>query len=291
MQISRSRTLTTVLGALALATASLVATSGAAHAAPRSDWAPAGSAAITPGVQAYTEGGQCTTNFVFTDDAGSTYIGYAAHCAGLGEATDTNGCLAGSQPLGTKVDFRTGGSLLGSGTRVGGGELVYSSWVTMAERGESDADACSFNDFALVEVDGADLGKVNPSVPFWGGPTGIDTDGTTVGERVHSYGNSSLRFGLSPLSPKVGFSLGSSNNGWNHSVYTLTPGIPGDSGSAFLDGQGRALGTLSTVAIAPLPASNGLGGLHRELDYAKQHSGIAGLRLVNGTEPFRGSLQ
>ncbi len=64
------------------------------------------------------------------------------------------------------------------------------------------------------------------------------------------------------------------------------PGIPGDSGSGFLDADGRAVGTLSTVAIAPLAGSNGLGDLQRELRYAQRHSGIPGLRLVRGTEPF-----
>ena len=63
------------------------------------------------------------------------------------------------------------------------------------------------------------------------------------------------------LSPKTGASLGRTDGGWGYDVYTVTPGIPGDSGSGFLDAQGRALGTLSTVAIAPLPASNGLGDL------------------------------
>ncbi|MDP3891085.1 MAG: hypothetical protein Q8Q44_07635, partial [Nocardioides sp.] len=138
----------------------------------------------------------------------------------------------------------------------------------------------------LVKVDNADLGKVNPSIPFWGGPVGLNTAGTAAGDKVYSYGNSSLRFGLTELSPKSGFSLGTSGDGWNHSVYTLTPGVPGDSGSAFLDAEGNALGTLSTLALAPLPASNGVGDLAHELGYAQQHSGIAGLQLVLGTEPF-----
>ena len=60
----------------------------------------------------YTDGAQCTANFVFTDGAGNIYVGYAAHCAGTGAATDTNGCDAGSLPLGTKVDFVEGGSLV-----------------------------------------------------------------------------------------------------------------------------------------------------------------------------------
>ncbi len=86
--------------------------------------------------------------------------------------------------------------------------------------------------------------------------------------------------------PRPGTSVGTNGAGWNHPVYTLSPGVPGDSGSAFLDASGRALGTLSTLAIAPLAGSNGVGDLSRELAYAQQHGPIAGLALANGTESF-----
>lgn len=251
-------------------------------------WAPAGSAKLHPGVQTYTNGGQCTANFVFTDSAGKVYLGQAAHCSGTGAATDTNGCDAGTLPIGTGVEFREGGSLLSSGTLLGTGKLAYSSWNTMQARGERDANTCEYNDFALVEIDPAYLGTVNPSIPFWGGPVGINTTGTQAGDELFSYGNSSLRGGVTALSPKQGVSLGTSGGGWTHALYTVTPGIPGDSGSAFLDASGRALGTLSTVAIAPLAGSNNIGDIAHELAYAQQHSGIAGLTLVNGTEPFTG---
>jgi hypothetical protein len=266
------------------------ATSAPASAAPkkhaRASWAPADTATIHPGVQMYTEGAQCTANFVFTDGAGTTYVGYAAHCAGLGEATDTDGCTSGSLPLGTKVDFVEGGSLVSEGTRVGGGTLAYSSWLTMQKRGETDADTCAYNDLALVKVDAADAAKVNPSIPFWGGPVGINTAGTAAGDTVYSFGNSSLRGGITQLSPKQGTSLGTEGGGWSHPVYTVTPGVPGDSGSAFLDAQGNALGVLSTLAIAPLAGSNGVGDVAHELAYAQANGGISGLRLVPGTEPF-----
>ena len=125
-------------GAMTLLAASVlgaaVATAPAANAAPT--WAPAATAAITPGVQMYTEGAQCTGNFVFTDSADNVYVGYAAHCAGLGSATDTNGCLNESVPLGTAVTFNKGGSLVSSGTQVGTGTLVYSSWRTMRTLGD-----------------------------------------------------------------------------------------------------------------------------------------------------------
>lgn len=268
-------------------TAALMAFSPApANAAPA--WAPADTAAIHPGVQMYTEGAQCTGNFVFTDAAANVYVGYAAHCAGTGAATDTDGCLSDSLPLGTRVTFTEGGSLISEGTKVGSGTLVYSAWDTMDKIGTTDANTCAYNDFALVKVDAADVGKVNPSIPFWGGPTGIDTNGTATGDKVYSYGNSSLRGGVELLSPKTGISLGDSaaDGGWSHPLYTVTPGIPGDSGSAFVSADGKAIGTLSTLGLAPLPLSNNIGDLAKELAFAQQHSGISGLQLVNGTEPF-----
>ncbi|GEP35123.1 hypothetical protein NSZ01_28910 [Nocardioides szechwanensis] len=294
MHVSHTKRRLAGLAAAAASTAlgvSMIAAPTAAEAKPARNvtvaWAPAATAAITPGVQTNTAGsGQCTANFVFTDGAGNVYLGQAAHCASTGEATDTDGCLADSLPLGTRVTFNRGGSLLSSGTQVGAGTLVYSSWLTMQARGESNADTCAYNDFALVKVDAADVSKVNPSIPFWGGPTGINSTGTAAGDDVFSYGNSGIRFGIEELSPKQGISLGTTGSGWTHPVYTVSPGVPGDSGSAFLDGTGRALGTLSTLAIAPLPASNGVGDLSRELAYAQAHGTIAGLALANGTEPF-----
>jgi hypothetical protein len=284
------RTPTKLLTLAAAGLLAAAATSAPATAAPkkqaRAAWAPADTATIHPGVQMYTDGAQCTANFVYTDGSGATYVGYAAHCAGTGAATDTNGCDAASLPLGTRVDFVEGGSLVTEGTRVGGGTLVYSSWLTMQQRNETDENACAYNDLALVKVDAADVGKVNPSIPFWGGPVGINTAGTAAGDTVYSYGNSSLRGGIEELSPKQGTSVGTEGEGWSHPVYTLTPGVPGDSGSAFLDAEGNALGTLSTLAIAPLAGSNGVGDLAHELSYAQANGGIAGLRLVPGTEPF-----
>jgi hypothetical protein len=246
--------------------------------ASASAWAPAATAPIHPGVQTNTEGsGQCTSNFVFTEGS-KTYIGQAAHCASTGEATDTDGCVAASLPLGTKVDVD------GANVR---GTLAYSSWVTMQQQGETDEETCAYNDFALIELDPADVPNVNPSIPVFGGPTGIGT--AKAGEQVYTYGNSSLRAGITQLSPKSGAVIQATPGGWSYSLYTVTPGIPGDSGSAFLNAKGAALGTLSTVAIAPLPASNGVGDLGNELAYARAN-GHPDLQLVNGTEPFKAKL-
>ena len=267
---------------LALATAAglALATPGEAAAKKRpgggstatAAWAPASSAQVHPGVQTFTDGAQCTANFVYTD-GGTTYIGQAAHCASTGSSTDTDGCSTKSLPLGTPVE-------------VAGftGTLAYSSWIAMQKAGEKDADTCAYNDLALIALPAAAVATTNPSVPTFGGPVALGS-GTTAGEDVYSYGNSELRLGLSPLSPTRGISLGDSAGGWTTDVYTVTPGIPGDSGSGFLDSSGKAFGVLSTVQLAPLAGANGVGNLAKEIAYAQTH-GVSGLSLVPGTEPF-----
>lgn len=240
-------------------------------------WAPAETASIHPGVQTNSPSGQCTANFVFTNGS-DVLIGQAAHCTSTGDATSTNGCEAESLPNGTlvEVDGATEPAV-----------MVYNSWNAMKAAGETDSDTCEYNDFALLRLSPADAADVNPTIPFWGGPVGLNTAGTTPGEKVYSYGNSSLRLGVTQLSPKQGTSLGTDGGGWNHAVYTMSPGIPGDSGSAFLDSEGRALGVLATLQAAPLAGSNGVGDLAHELAYAQSH-GMAGVTLALGTEAFEG---
>src|SRR3954452_18784722 len=242
---------------------------------------PAGASAageVHPGVQTFTDGAQCTANFIFSDGA-STYIGQAAHCSGTGAATDTDGCDSASLPVGTQVEV--------DGAQHPG-TMVYNSWITMQQLGETDPNTCAYNDLALVKLDPADAANTNPSVPYWGGPTGLG-GATAQGEKVYSYGNSELRGGVATLSPKTGLSLGTDSGGWNHTVYTVTPGIPGDSGSGFLDKSGRAFGVLSTVAIAPLAGSNGVGDLANELSYLHAHTSFTGVQLANGTQAFNGT--
>ena len=274
-----------VTAALLLLAALLASPAPQAQADLASRWAPAGRAKIHPGVQMFTKGAQCTGNFVFTDRVGRVYVGYASHCAGKGAATDTNGCNTRSHPLGTRVRFADEATVATNGTTVGHGTLVYSSWIKMHRRNTQNRAACEANDFALVRVDRKDRRKVNPSIPVWGGPTGLSIAGAPAGTRVYSWGHSSLRPG-DAASPKEGSSLGKTNRGWGWNVYTATPGIPGDSGSGFLDARGRALGTLSTVQIAPVAGANGLGDLEHELRFAQRFSGIRGLRLVHGTKKF-----
>jgi hypothetical protein len=292
LHIRKSRTLAAGTGVVLVA-AAVVATAPAASAAAFGStssgndlvdtgghWAPAATATIHPGVITLTKDAECTANFIYTA-SGHTYLGQAAHCSGTGQSTDTNGCTSKSLPLGTPV------TILGSGVT---GKLAYNSWLSMQSHGEKNPDACAYNDLALIEIPASAVSKVNPSIPVFGGPDGLNTTGTAAGDSVETYGNSPLRQGITALSPKTGTSIGDVGNGWSHSVYTLTPGIPGDSGSAFLDASGRALGDLSTLSLAPTPLSNQVSDLAHELAYARNHSRLKNLRLVAGTQKFQAGV-
>jgi hypothetical protein len=110
----------------------------------------------------------------------------------------------------------------------------------------------------------------------------VNTNGTASGDLVYSYGNSIIRLGITAVSPKIGISTGDDGNGWTHVVTTASPGIPGDSGSAFLTADGKALGVLSTLTLAPLTGSNNVSDLSHMLTYMHQHSSFSGVSLVTG---------
>jgi hypothetical protein len=245
--------------------------------ATASAWAPASSAPIHPGVQTVTAGGQCTSNFIFTQ-GGAVFVGQAAHCSSTSGVTSLDGCTAKSLPLGTSVTVQ-GASQPGT--------MVYNSWLAMQAAGEKDAETCNSNDLALVQLSAADAANVNPSIPAFGGPNGIGPSAT--GQSIYSYGNSSLRAGITLLSPKNGLTVQVTPGGWQYDVYTITPGIPGDSGSAYLNANGAAMGILTSIERLPLPASNQVGDIGHELAYAQSH-GFGGVALVNGTEPFKAKI-
>jgi hypothetical protein len=260
----------------ALATAVALSTMAIASFAPAATAATNG---IHPGDQTYTNGAQCTANFVFGDGT-NTYLGQAAHCSSTGSNTDTNGCTTQSLPLGTPV------TILGANHP---GTLAYNSWIAMQAAGETDANTCAYNDIALIKIDPADLGLVSPNIPHWGGPVGINTTGTASGDSVYSYGNSIIRLGITLLSPKFGISQGDDGGGWTHIVTTITPGIPGDSGSAFLDANGNALGDLSTLSVGvPGGVQNNVSDLNHELNWMHSHGGPAA-NLVLGNAAFNGT--
>ena len=218
MRFGRVHRMTTAAAVAVLSAAALAVAAGPASAAEsKPGFAPADQATVRPGSMTYTNGGQCTADFVFTDGT-DVYLGQAAHCAGTGDSSELDGCTSGSLPLGTPVEV-VGASRPGT--------LAYSSWLSMQAAGEKDPDTCAFNDFALVRLDPADVPLTNPTLPHYGGPVGVDQDGTRPGEVVFGYANSDLRGGLEALRPKTGTSLGTTGNGRSHTVATVPPGDPG----------------------------------------------------------------
>jgi hypothetical protein len=241
---------------------------------------------IQPGSSLDSGAGQCTSNFIFTaqpknaNQKKKIYIGAAAHCAGKGGANETNGCKSGTNGLGYPIKIE-------GATRPG--HLAYSSWIAMKDDDERNDDRCQYNDFALIEIDPEDYNRVSSTVQKFGGPNGLRTRGLKGGDKVYTYGNSDLRIGLGLLSPKSGVLLNEGGNGWTHTVTTLSPGVPGDSGSGFMDSDGNAFGVLSTLAITPVPGSNGVSDLGRMMDYASQHGDLGEIQLVKGSSRFKSS--
>lgn len=289
------RTLTVLFAALlclaplAMAPAVPVAGTTPETSEPGPDrWAPVGEATIYPSVYTISDTGGCTSNFVFEQfrkvrqpDGSTTtkrdvFLGTAAHCVGLGTNTDTNGCTTGSLDLGSDVTVRGAAHPA---------RLAYSSWKTMIDVGQAhDSAACRYNDFALLELDPRDHAKVNPSLPFFGGPTGVG-GASQEGDPLYSVGNSSLRLGIRQVGPKFEYSLGMFFSSWQHMVYAVTPGIPGDSGSGHVNDAGEAMGVTSTIYVLPTPGSNGVTDLASALAYLHEHTDLK-VQLATGTEPF-----
>ena len=279
------RRLIAVAACTGLAAAAVVGQTPADAAARR--WAAASSARIHPGVQTRTSQGQCTSNFIFHDSK-NVYIGQAAHCSSKGAPTDTNGCTTPVLPVGTRVTIQGASK---------SGWVVYNSWATMQKVKERSANACEGNDFALVVINPSDAARVNPTVPNWGGPNGYDRS-SNLGDFVYQYGNSGTRQGISELSPQVGLSTVTTNGGWTHGYYTVSPGVPGDSGSAVLGPSGGALGAFvsSTLfyleippsGIPPTPGTSNATDLYRAVAYMKKYTSYDNVYLANGTQRFVG---
>ena len=226
----------------------------------------------------YLKGAQCTANFVYVDGAGRAYIGEAAHCASRGTQTQTNGCKTRSWPLGTIVRNANGRRI---------GTLAYSSWIAMHRAHETRPNVCAANDLALIRIDRTLVRRTSPTLPGLGGPTGLHTRGVSSGAQVYAVGNSSLLFGAGSLVAQTGVVEKTINNGWAYYVLMARPGVPGDSGSGYVDARGRALGQLSTISLGSDGAGNTIGNLSREITYAHHH-GVPGLAVVHGQTAFHG---
>ena len=234
-----------------------------------------GPSSIGPGVVTETAGaGLCTAGFVLT--AGDrTFLAQAAHCGGTGDETETDGCTSATVPLGTPVTVH--------GTdRTVAGTLAWSSWNTMQARGETDPDTCAYNDLALVELPADAAPSVGAAVPFFGGPAAVRGTPLPAGTPVFGLANPPDVDGVRTVAARAGAVAGDVGGGWGHAVYTMTPGVAGESGSPLLDAEGRAVGILSSLSTTADRPSIEYSDLGRALDYAARTDGPAGLTPAAG---------
>lgn len=206
---------------------------------------------IRPGVQLYVEEhGWCTSNFLFRGTGpqqGRVYIGTAGHCVGA----DVGATVHAPPDLGYATD-EVGEAI---------GRVAYSSFK------ELPPNTLHRPDFALIEIADPFGQSLNPALLGYGGPAGIvPFEEVAVADRVLTYGNTPLRPGPGALDAREGYVSGTETP---HTItmYTVTPGLPGDSGSAVLSGDGRAVGVLTTGYVVP-PGQNGAVSLAKVLALA-----------------------
>ncbi len=220
-------------------------------------------AIIRPGVKMIHEGG-CTANFLFHGPQNaSLFLGTAAHC----------------------LDGWDVGTLVSVAGFENAARVAYCSWGTMVTGGatgcppaeESLADSLD-NDFAVVELRPDLRHLAHPALLHWGGPTGI-AEGAPPGTPVKMFGNSSLRDGFQaslpgPVDPMEGRIVQAGSNEWETFIQ-VAGGVPGDSGSPIITGDGRALGVLRSLEECNGRAAwQTLTDLGAAVGFARTHGGL-----------------
>lgn len=208
-------------------------------------------AGLSPGDQIVSDGASCTLAFLVAAKDG-LYFMTAGHCVQV-DATVEN------------PDYGV----------IGKGALHHLEPET-----GSPQDGEPGEDFALIRIDPALYDDLNPKVCGWDGPTGIYDEVPGSGG-VRHYGHG-LVFGEGgpTTQQRTGTNL---VNDDNFAFYWTGAGVPGDSGSAVLAEDGRALGVLThlsiSVGVGGGAQSNGGTHMFRGYDLANA-SGIGPLRLV-----------
>ncbi|PSQ36310.1 hypothetical protein BRD11_01470 [Halobacteriales archaeon SW_12_69_24] len=176
----------------------------------------------------------CTANFVWQDTAGDQYVGAAGHCF-LPEGTNASENARRSGESDSEVydvsqlsvsvceDCAFGGAtgLTVRGRTIELGDVVY------ARQNLPDGSAVG-HDFGLVRIpDGAEA--VDPSMPQFGGPTGVSDGAVAAGTPVNQYGAGVGNGEVFASQGSNGVSQG--DLGSPESWYAAVRASPGDSGS------------------------------------------------------------
>jgi hypothetical protein len=203
----------------------------------------------------------CTANFVW-EDSGSYYLGAAGHCflgnGAVGDNTSPDGDDLSNVTVRVGIDYTFGGLTALNGLR---GTTYELGDVVYARQAAADGTQVG-HDFGLVEIPqkAIDEGIVDPSLPQFGGPTGVvDSGALPSGEPICQYGNGVGNGEVFATKGRRGASLGAfgTYRGW----YAALRGSPGDSGSAILGADPTAdpEGTVAAGALTHLTAEGTAG--------------------------------
>jgi hypothetical protein len=178
---------------------------------------------VRPGGEVQSEIGLCTLNFLFETPSKERFIGTAGHCI-LGTDSPVSGDNAGEKtwPKGQGPAAKDS-----TGKRIG--EFAY-------------AVLQDPKDFSLIRLDPGV--EATPEMCQYGGPTGINDD-IGDGPRVLEYFGNGIGIG-STVPARSAVALGFPNG--DH-VYAAGLALPGDSGSAVISDDGRAVGVLVTTGL------------------------------------------
>jgi len=186
---------------------------------------------VRPGAIVNSDTGQCTFNFLFQGSDGRRYIGTAGHCI-LGESPVGGDVGEESWAPGTGPEARDGND-----QRIG--EFAY-------------AILQDPKDFALIRLDPGVA--ADPQMCHFGGPTGVNADMPSSLVTLQHFGNG---IGVGSVLPaRTAFAIGMPDP--DH-VFAQGAIVPGDSGSAIISDDGRAVGVIVTVGVHS--SSIGTGGI------------------------------
>jgi len=180
---------------------------------------------IQPGESIVADGSYCTLNWIYDGEgaqAGKVYAGTAAHCVAR---------------VGQEVSLAT--SSLGSAVeRIG----------QVAFLGNADETG---RDYAFIEIDAADLTKVDPSLKGHPSiPQGVSTSATAAKGDLIQFSGHGVGFHLTQQTRESRVGILNFSDGVEHLV--LGPVISGDSGGpvANITDGNKAFGIVNTVGAA-----------------------------------------
>ncbi len=191
---------------------------------------------VRPGAWINMGNSYCTASFVVEDENGKLYLTTAGHCT---QSTGQRASILHNTPVAGAAEWEEFGTIIG--------------------RWPSGLDA------ALIEIDADWYDLVDPSMPGWGGPTGVAS--SNPGDAYH-YG-----WGWVTWQEHNTRCRTASTYSWGPTTWwiqTETYGGGGDSGSAVMNHQGEAVGILNWATnIQQLPA-----GLDQGAFYSDQLGGL-----------------